>query len=72
VHLGHGPGCYSPTAQDEREYLVCEECGDRLALPAARLDAVRAVVRDEFGFEARFSHFPIVGRCARCAAASPG
>lgn len=68
VHLGHGPGCYSPAGTEEREYLVCEECGDRLALPAARLDRVRDALREDFGFEARFSHFPVVGRCARCGA----
>jgi len=33
--------------------------------PAA-LDGVRAAVRDVSGFEARFSHFPIVGYCRRC------
>ena len=31
------------------------------------LDGVRDAVRELSGFEARFSHFPIVGLCARCA-----
>jgi hypothetical protein len=27
---------------------------------------VRAVIRKEFGYEARFTHFPIHGRCSEC------
>jgi Fur family ferric uptake transcriptional regulator len=32
-----------------------------------KLDRVRAVVREEFGYEARFTHFPIAGLCPSCA-----
>jgi len=31
------------------------------------LDGVRDAVRGLSGFEARFSHFPIVGQCPHCA-----
>ena len=62
-----GPGCTPGPGQEEREYLVCERCGDIQAVDAARLDAVRDTIREAFGFEARFSHFPIAGLCARCA-----
>jgi Fur family ferric uptake transcriptional regulator len=67
VHLGHGPGLYTRSGQEEREYLVCERCGDLQAVEAGQLDAVRDTIREAFGFEARFSHFPIAGLCARCA-----
>jgi len=67
VHLGHGPGLYTRAGQDAREYLVCERCGDIQVVDAARLDEVRDIIRQTFGFEARFSHFPIAGLCARCA-----
>jgi hypothetical protein len=30
---------------------------------------VRAEVRERFGYEARFSHFPITGLCPDCARA---
>jgi Fur family transcriptional regulator, ferric uptake regulator len=67
VHLGHGPGLYTRATPEAREYLVCERCGDIQAVDAARLDEVRDSIRQTFGFEARFSHFPIAGLCSRCA-----
>jgi Fur family ferric uptake transcriptional regulator len=67
VHLGHGPGLYALAGQGEREYLVCERCGRVVALEPAKLDAAREAVRAATGFEAHFSHFPIVGRCFACA-----
>jgi Fur family ferric uptake transcriptional regulator len=69
VHLGHGPGLYALAGAHEREYLVCERCERVTAVEASSLDAIRAQIRDAFGYEARFSHFPIVGLCASCAAA---
>ena len=68
VHLGHGPGLYALVALDEREYLVCESCDAVIAVPASDLDTVRETIRAEHGFEARFSHFPIVGLCPACTA----
>jgi Fur family transcriptional regulator, ferric uptake regulator len=66
VHAGHGPGRYA-LARARSEYLVCERCGRITAVDPARLDAVRERVREEFGYEARFTHFPIHGLCADCA-----
>ena len=68
-HLGHGPGLYGLVGEGEREYLVCEACGRVVAAEPHRLDGARAAIRDEFGYEARFTHFPIHGLCADCAAA---
>ncbi len=70
VHLGHGPGLYA-LAGDETEYLVCERCHEVTTVPAGELDAVRDHIRTRFGYEARFSHFPIPGLCGRCAATLP-
>jgi len=70
VHLGHSPGLYALTGGGEKEYLVCERCDKVTAVPAERLDAVRELVERELGYRARFSHFPIVGLCADCAAAT--
>ena len=64
VHLGHGAGRYALAG--EREYVLCEACGNASAVDPAELDAVRAAVREATGLEARFSHFPIVGVCAGC------
>lgn len=68
VHLGHGPGLYVLRGLGAREHLVCEACDRVQAVEPARLDGVRAAIRAEFGFEAGFGHFPIVGVCAGCAA----
>jgi Fur family transcriptional regulator, ferric uptake regulator len=67
VHVGHGPGVYGLLSHGEREYLVCEACGKITPADADQLDHVRAVIREQFGYEARFTHFPIHGRCADCA-----
>jgi Fur family ferric uptake transcriptional regulator len=66
VHLGHGPGLYALVGEGEREYLHCERCGATRAVDPAELDTVRALVREQYGWQARFSHFPIVGRCPEC------
>jgi Fur family ferric uptake transcriptional regulator len=66
-HAGHGPGRYVLEGLGDREYLACELCGALESVEPAALDGVRDAVRDLSGFEARFSHFPIVGLCARCA-----
>jgi Fur family ferric uptake transcriptional regulator len=65
VHLGHGAGRYV-LAETSTEYIVCDGCGDHHAVAPARLDDVRSLIEHEFGFSARFTHFPIVGLCANC------
>jgi len=67
VHLGHGPGLYALAGAGEREYLSCERCGAHLAVPPTALDGVREVLRETLGWDARFTHFPVVGRCPGCA-----
>ncbi len=69
VHLGHGPGLYSLVGGGEREYLACESCKRVMSVEPAKLDPVRREVRKRFGYEARFTHFPITGLCPECAAA---
>jgi Fur family ferric uptake transcriptional regulator len=66
-HLGHGPGLYAPAGAKEREYLVCDSCSAVLAVEPSEMDAVRTLIHERFGYEARFSHFPILGLCAECA-----
>jgi len=69
VHLGHGPSLYMLVGTGEREFLLCERCGRARSLDPAELDPVRDEIERRFGHRARFSHFPIVGLCAECAAA---
>ena len=71
VHLGHGPGLYA-LAAPEHEYLVCESCHAVRTVAKAELDGIRSQVLDRFGFEARFTHFPLVGLCPDCISESHG
>jgi Fur family ferric uptake transcriptional regulator len=68
VHLGHGPSLYMLVGSGEREYLLCERCGKARSVDPTGLDAVRGEIEKQFGYRASFSHFPIVGLCAKCAA----
>jgi Fur family transcriptional regulator, ferric uptake regulator len=72
VHLGHGPGLYLLVGRGQREYLYCERCGTARMVDPEQLDQVRAQIRDRFGHEARFTHFPIVGTCVECERSSLG
>jgi Fur family transcriptional regulator, ferric uptake regulator len=67
VHLGHGPGLYLLVGQGEREYLYCERCGAVRALEPRELDPVRSQINELTGYNARFTHFAIVGICGHCA-----
>jgi Fur family ferric uptake transcriptional regulator len=67
MHLGHGPGRYVLAGHEARDYLACERCGELVAAEPLELEPVRTLVREAFGFEARFGHFPIVGLCPACA-----
>jgi len=67
VHLGHGPGLYALSGA-AREYLVCESCNRVLVVEPASLDAARGEISAATGWEARFTHFPIVGLCPDCLA----
>jgi Fur family ferric uptake transcriptional regulator len=70
VHLGHGPGMYV-LAGSAREYLVCDSCDAVRAVDPSELDAIRAGIADTFGWEAGFTHFPIVGLCPDCRGEEP-
>jgi Fur family ferric uptake transcriptional regulator len=71
VHLGHGPGLYVLVGGDEREYLYCERCAKVTSASPEQLEPMRELIRREFGYQARFTHFPIVGLCAGCAEEPP-
>lgn len=68
VHLGHGPGLYALVGRHEVEYLYCERCDKVTSATSDQLDPIRKSIKKRFGYEARFTHFPIVGLCEHCAA----
>jgi len=71
VHLGHGPGLYVLVGRGEREYLYCDRCATVTPLDPEQLDPIRDSLRESFGYEVRFTHFPLVGLCRDCAGEDP-
>jgi Fur family ferric uptake transcriptional regulator len=67
VHLGHGPGLYVLVGRGEHEYLYCDRCATVTPLEPEQLDPIRDRLRESFGYEVRFTHFPLVGLCGECA-----
>jgi Fur family ferric uptake transcriptional regulator len=65
VHLGHGPGRYA-LSDRSGGWASCEACGRSTPLSDEALSRIRATVYDSAGFDASFTHFPIVGRCVDC------
>jgi len=68
VHLGHGPGLYALVRHGEQEYIYCPGCGTARTVRPELLDPVRNHISRRFGYEVRFTHFALVGRCSRCVA----
>jgi len=68
-HTGTGPGLYTLAGSRAREYLVCDACGAVRTVDARELDNVRAVLRQELGWTARFSRVALAGTCPECSAA---
>jgi Fur family transcriptional regulator, ferric uptake regulator len=66
LHLGHSPGLYVLSSENDVEYLYCERCAKVTSVTPDRLDPIREQVRREFGYTPRFTHFAIVGLCRDC------
>jgi Fur family ferric uptake transcriptional regulator len=66
-HAGHGAGRYVLTSSSEPEYLACDRCGAIQEIDRRELEPLREAVRKRFGYEVGFTHFPMMGLCARCA-----
>jgi Fur family ferric uptake transcriptional regulator len=67
LHLGHSPGLYVLAGERDTEYLYCERCEKVTAVTPDRLDPIRELVKRDFGYTPRFTHFAIVGVCRDCA-----
>ena len=65
VHLGHAAGRYELRGRTAG-WASCERCGRSTPLTEGQIEAIRAAVRRATGFDAPFSHFPVVGRCPDC------
>jgi Fur family transcriptional regulator, ferric uptake regulator len=71
LHLGHSPGLYVLSSENDVEYLYCERCAKVTSVTPDRLDPIREQVRREFGYTPRFTHFAIVGLCRDCSDPAP-
>jgi Fur family transcriptional regulator, ferric uptake regulator len=65
-HPAHGPGLYGLAGRDDAGWVACDGCGAHRALPLDAAMRIAAVLHETVGYEARLSHFPIVGRCPDC------
>lgn len=70
VHIGHGPGLYALVGHGEHAYLSCESCHRIKAVDVEELDSVSVEIRERFGYDARFTHFAILGLCDECSGAA--
>jgi Fur family ferric uptake transcriptional regulator len=66
VHIGHGPGLYALVGGGERAYLACERCHRVTAVELGELEQISGEIRSRFGYDARFTHFAILGLCGEC------
>jgi Fur family ferric uptake transcriptional regulator len=69
AHAGHGPAEYRLRNPGTPGVACCEVCGRSQPIAAPALAHLQAVLRDRLGWEASFSHFPLLGRCPDCAGA---
>jgi Fur family transcriptional regulator, ferric uptake regulator len=66
IQIGKGPGRYVLASGVEHEYLVCDRCGAIAGVDPDEMDAVRAMVRERYGYEVTFRRVPMVGVCRAC------
>jgi Fur family ferric uptake transcriptional regulator len=68
LRAAHGPRVYAMAREGDEGFLACERCGEvRPGNPRA-VAVIRTAIQKAFGYDASFTHFPIVGVCAQCTA----
>ena len=55
------------SGRGERGYLYCERCGAVRVLGPDEIAPLKEQIEGAFGYQARFTHFPLVGVCPACA-----
>ena len=66
LQLGNSPARYLLSAGAEREFLACERCGHLVETEPGELDGIRSEIGKRFGYEVRFTRFPVIGLCPQC------
>ena len=72
AHLGHTASVYHVGTAGLHQHLVCEGCGSLQEVEGAVTAAFAKRLEDRFGFRANFTHFAVLGLCARCARGTSG
>jgi Fur family ferric uptake transcriptional regulator len=70
VMFGSGPLRYEYICGGcQHHHLICQHCGREQEIGDDILDALKAQLRERYGFVANLSHLGLPGRCAACDAA---
>ena len=66
IQGGDGAGRWLLAGAESRDFIACHRCGALEQVEAEELDALRAALHERFGYEARFTRFPLMGLCGSC------
>lgn len=70
--LGDGRRHFALLSDDRHHHLICLSCGYVQEIDDSHFEALRGVLRQEHGFEARIDHLAIFGLCRACADVGSG
>ncbi len=65
--FGEGFKRYEPlAAQSHHEHLICVECGKVVEFSSERLERMKSLIADEYGFRYHHHRLEIYGVCREC------
>lgn len=71
-HVEDGAARYHLASDSHHLHLICHRCGSGLEVTDLSIGAeFIARLQQAYGFRADLTHFPISGRCRKCATESP-
>ena len=68
VQLGHVPGLWHLTVNHDHQHLVCENCGQTIAVPASVMEPTYKLLRKDYSFQPNSHNLAILGFCENCSA----
>ncbi len=66
TELGDGRVRYHSIKKGHHNHLVCQKCGEIIALEESVLFPLKDVLARQYEFDADLGHLAIFGRCAKC------
>ncbi|MCL1592743.1 MAG: transcriptional repressor [Actinomycetia bacterium] len=70
-HIGHGPTVYHLSNESHHQHLVCERCGNTVAVGKSQLGPFLDAIAEQTGFHVDVDHFALGGLCRECSDAAP-